>query len=223
MIVPDQRGYNLSDKPEDLGAYSILELALDVLAIADTLGQRQFRVAGHDWGAAVAWALALRWPERITRLTILNVPHPLVMMQHLRHDFGQLLRSWYMLFFQAPILPEALFGMAGRQMLLNTSRTGTFSDEELAVYERSWNQPGCATGMINWYRSLLRTRPPKIDDPLVRVPATIVWGSKDRFLKREMAAESQDLCTNAKLFYLENATHWVQHEEPEQVNALLLA
>jgi epoxide hydrolase 4 len=222
VVAPDQRGYNTSGKPSELSGYGMSELSADVLSIADSLGRSTFSLAGHDWGAAVAWAVALRWPDRLEKLRILNVPHPAVMMRHLQRDPGQLLRSWYMFFFQTPALPEALFRRTGQRMLINTSRSGCFTREDLEMYTGSWKQPGCATGMINWYRALLRTRPPRLEDPLVRVPTTIVWGRKDRFLKPEMARESLEFCPDGKLVYLENATHWVQHEEPVQVNALLL-
>lgn len=219
VIAPDQRGYNLSDKPRDIRSYAVSELAADVLAIA---AGRVFKLAGHDWGAAVAWAVALRAPQQIHRLTILNVPHPAVMMRHLRSDPGQILRSWYMFFFQLPGIPESLFRLVGRRTLTETSRPGTFTPEDLDRYSESWRQPGSVTGMINWYRALMRARPPSLADPIVRVPTNIVWGKQDRFLKHEMAAESVRLCSQGKLVYIDDATHWVQHEEPDRVNAILI-
>jgi pimeloyl-ACP methyl ester carboxylesterase len=219
VVTPDQRGYNLSDKPRNVRSYAVAELAADVLAVA---AGRPFKLAGHDWGAAVAWAAALTRPEQIERLTILNVPHPAVMIRHLRSDPGQILRSWYMFFFQIPGLPEALFRKIGRRTLTDTSRPGTFTPEDLDRYSESWEQPGCVTGMINWYRALMRVRPPSIADPIVRVPTTIVWGKRDLFLKHEMAAESVRLCSQGRLLYFDDATHWVQHEEPDRVNAVLL-
>ena len=219
VVAPDQRGYNLSDKPTAVGAYAVSELAADVIHIANG---RPFRLAGHDWGAAVAWAVALLRPSNLEKLTILNVPHPVVMMKHLSGDPGQMLRSWYMLFFQLPVAPEVVFRALGRQSLIRTSRPNTFTDEDLEMYAEAWRQPGCITGMINWYRALMRVRPPAIDDPTVRVPVTIVWGKKDQFLKHIMAQESARFCPDSKVVYLLEATHWVQHEEPERVNALLL-
>jgi epoxide hydrolase 4 len=219
VIAPDQRGYNLSDKPRDIASYAIGELASDIVQIA---AGRPFRLAGHDWGAAVAWAIALSRPSGLQQLTVLNVPHPVVMMKHLRGDPGQMLRSWYMFFFQLPSAPEALFRRIGRQTLVRTSRRGTFTREELDTYAESWSRPDAVTGMINWYRALMRVRPRSIADPIVRVPVNIVWGKKDVFLKHVMAEESARFCSNSRVIYLPNATHWVQHEEPERVNEILL-
>jgi pimeloyl-ACP methyl ester carboxylesterase len=219
VLVPDQRGYNLSDKPTSVSAYAVNELVADVLTLAE--GNR-FRLAGHDWGAAVAWTLALMHPRQLESLTILNVPHPKVMMRHLMADPGQMLRSWYILFFQLPLLPEAMFRRTGSQALQRTSRAGTFSAPDLECYQEAWSKPGAVTAMINWYRSLLRrpARPPAND--VVQVPTTVIWGKQDAFLKESMAAESVKLCRNGKLVLLD-ATHWVQHEEPERVNQLLIA
>lgn len=220
VIAPDQRGYNLSDKPRGARSYAMRELVADILAIA---GDRPFRLAGHDWGAAVAWDLGLARPEQVEKLAILNVPHPVVMMRHLRSDPGQLLRSWYMFFFQVPAAPEALFHLTGRRALVNTSRPGTFSEDDLRLYESAWAHPGCVSGMINWYRALMRTRPPDISDPVLRMPVKILWGRQDKFLKQEMAAESLQFCPKGELVYFDTATHWVQHEEPGRVTELLLS
>src|SRR5436305_2582450 len=106
VIVPDQRGYNLSSKPQDMKSYAVRELASDVIGIADELKQEQVFLAGHDWGAAVAWASALLYPKRVAKLAILNVPHPSIMNRHLQNDPQQIRRSWYICFFQLPRLPE---------------------------------------------------------------------------------------------------------------------
>lgn len=218
VIAPDQRGYNLSDKPQSVSSYAINELAADILQIARG---RNFHLAGHDWGAAVAWAVALLRPPNLQKLAILNVPHPAVMMKHLTSDPGQILRSWYMFFFQLPAAPEALFKATGRRTLIRTSRPGAFTDQDLDTYAEAWSRPGAVTAMINWYRALSRVKPPSIKDPFIRIPAIIIWGREDAFLKAEMAQESAQLCPGSRLVYV-NATHWVQHEEPELVNQLLL-
>jgi pimeloyl-ACP methyl ester carboxylesterase len=220
VVAPDQRGYNLSDKPREIKSYAISELTADILQIA---GGRSFRLAGHDWGAAVAWAVALMRPPALEKLTILNVPHPAVMMKHLRGDPGQMLRSWYMFFFQLPGAPEALFRTIGRQSMVRTSRRHTFTAQDLDIYAHAWSQPGAITGMINWYRALMRIRPPAMPDPMIRIPVNIVWGKKDAFLKHIMAQESARYCPDSRVIYLPDATHWVQHEEPERVNEILLS
>jgi len=225
VIVPDQRGYNLSSKPSGVAAYALTELVSDVMAIADQLGREKIFLAGHDWGAVVAWGTALLHPQRLAKLAVLNVPHPSVMRKFLSTRPRQLLRSWYMFFFQLPWLPEALFSAfnfrIGSQALLRSSRPGTFSAEDLAQYRVAWSQPGALTGMINWYRALFRDRV-KFSDKIVRVPTRILWGERDAFLLAAMAHESLRYCTNAELFTFANATHWLQHEEAARVSELLI-
>ncbi len=216
VIVPDQRGYNLSSKPKDVSPYAIAELVSDVIAIADQMGQQKIYLAGHDWGAAVAWSTALLYPERIAKLVILNVPHPSVMRRYVFTRFRQALRSWYMFFFQLPWLPETVLSARdfhmGTRALLRSSRPGTFSADDLAQYRTAWSQPGALTGMINWYRAAFRHRV-TFPDNMVRVPTRILWGERDQFLLAEMARESLRYCTNAELYTFADATHWLQHEE----------
>ncbi len=225
VIVPDQRGYNLSSKPAGVAAYGLADLVSDVIAIADQLGQEKISIAGHDWGAAVAWSVALLHPQRIAKLAVLNVPHPSVMRRFLSTRPRQVLRSWYMFFFQLPWLPEALFSAfnyrIGARALLRSSRLGTFSDEDLAQYRAAWSQTRAVTAMVNWYRALFRTRA-KFPDKIVRVPTRILWGERDAFLLTEMAHESLRYCTNADLLTFANASHWLQHEEPARVSELLI-
>jgi epoxide hydrolase 4 len=225
VIVPDQRGYNLSGKPSGIASYALTELVSDVIAIADQLGQRKIFLAGHDWGAAVAWGAAVLHPQRIARLVVLNVPHPSVMLKFLNTRARQLLRSWYIFFFQLPWLPEAFlsafnYRMAARS-LVRSSRPGTFSSEDLAQYRAAWSQPGALSAMINWYRALLRHRT-KFADRTVHVPTRILWGERDMFLLSEMAKESLRYCDNAELFTFAGASHWLQHEQPARVSALMI-
>ncbi len=225
VIVPDQRGYNLSSKPSGVADYSLTALVSDVIAIADQLGQEKILLAGHDWGAAVAWGAALLHPRRVAKLAILNVPHPAVMRRYLTNNRRQLRRSWYIFFFQLPYFPEAFLSASnfrkGIASLAGSSRPGTFSPDDLAQYRAAWSQPGALTGMINWYRALFRTRA-RFPDKTVRVPTRILWGERDDFLLAEMAHESLRYCTNAELFTFANATHWLQHEEPARVSELLI-
>lgn len=225
VIVPDQRGYNLSSKPAGTASYALTELVSDVIAIADQLGQQRIFLAGHDWGAAVAWSTALLHPQRIAKLAVLNVPHPSVMRRFLKSHPRQTLRSWYMFFFQLPWLPEAVFSAfrfrIGAGSLLRSSRPGTFSPEDLARYREAWSQPGALTAMVNWYRALFRHRT-KFPDRTVHVPTRILWGERDAFLLAEMAHESLRYCPRAELFTFADATHWLQHEEPARVSELLV-
>jgi pimeloyl-ACP methyl ester carboxylesterase len=225
VIVPDQRGYNQSSKPPGVNSYAMPELVSDVIAIADHLRQRQLFLAGHDWGAAVAWSVALLHPQRVSRLAILNVPHPLVMFRHLKTNWRQLRKSWYMFFFQLPWLPEKLFSRSnfhfGERSLLGSSRTGTFSADDFARYRAAWSQPGALTGMINWYRAAFRHHT-HFPDTRVHVPTRILWGERDIFLSAEMARDSLRYCDDAELFTFAEASHWLQHEEPQLINKHLI-
>lgn len=225
VIVPDQRGYNKSSKPRGAASYALTELTSDVLAIADQLSQDHIFLAGHDWGAAVAWSAALLHPQRIAKLAILNVPHPSVMRRYLNTNRRQLRRSWYMFLFQLPWLPEAAFSAfnfrLGVRSLVRSSRPNTFSAEDLAQYRAAWSQPGALTAMINWYRAAFRYRS-KFPDSTVHVPTRILWGERDAFLLSAMAQDSLRYCDAAELYTFANATHWLQHEEPARVSELLI-
>jgi pimeloyl-ACP methyl ester carboxylesterase len=225
VIVPDQRGYNRSSKPSGVRSYALTELVSDVIAIADQLGQERIFLAGHDWGAAVAWSVALLHPNRVTKLAILNVPHPSVMRRYLMQNRRQLRKSWYMFFFQIPYLPEAFLSASnfrrGIASLVGSSRPGTFSADDLAQYRSAWSQPGALTGMITWYRAAFRHRT-TFPDRIVRVPTRILWGMRDAFLMAEMAQDSLRYCTDAELIQFPDATHWLQHEEPARVSQLLV-
>jgi pimeloyl-ACP methyl ester carboxylesterase len=201
------------------------ELVSDVIAITDQLGPERIFLAGHDWGAAVAWSAALLHPERIAKLAVLNVPHPSVMRRYVYTRLPQMLRSWYIFFFQIPWLPGALlsafnFRMATRA-LQGSCRPGTFSEEDLAQYRAAWSQPGALTAMINWYRAAMRYRIP-FPDRTVHVPTRILWGERDKFLMTEMAHESLRYCANGELFTFAEASHWLQHEQPDKVSRHLI-
>ena len=226
VIVPDQRGYNRSDKPDGVDSYRIETLAADVVGLLDAADRETAAVAGHDWGAAVAWWLALSYPERIESLTAVNVPHPTVMETTLRNSLSQLRKSWYMFAFQLPALPEAISTANNcrvlRRGLTNSSRPGTFSATDLERYRAAWQQPDALTAMINWYRAMGRYRP-QPPRQQVSVPTLVMWGRQDEFLASTMADESLDYCDDAELVSFPSATHWVLHEEPEETADALLA
>jgi epoxide hydrolase 4 len=225
VLVPDQIGYNLSDKPVGLENYDIDALADDVLRLAESAGYRTFSLVGHDWGGIVAWWLALRDPDRIERLAILNAPHPATMTRYAMTHPTQMLRSWYVLFFQIPGLPEALLRAGGyrmaRRLLTGTSRGDAFSRHDLDHYQEAWSRPGALTAMINWYRALRKRR--RLRSERVRVPTMILWGERDMALEFPLALAALRRCDQGRLFRFPNATHWLQHEEPEDVNHLLRA
>ena len=226
VLAPDQRGYNLSAKPKGLGAYRLEELARDIVGLIDAAGREQAYIVGHDWGGVVAWWLALKHPRRVAKLAVLNAPHPAVMRQHLWRNLAQLRKSWYFFFFQLPLLPEqrmrADHWSIGVRALRATARRGTFTEADFEQYRQAWSQPGAATAMINWYRAMLR-RSARLDfGPRVHVPTLLLWGARDRFLGRELAQPSIELCEHGQLVFMEEASHGLQHEEPQRVTEALL-
>jgi pimeloyl-ACP methyl ester carboxylesterase len=224
--VPDQRGYNLSGKPRRVSSYNLDRLAGDVVGLIDAAGAAKARVVGHDWGGVVGWWLGIRHAERLERLALLNIPHPLVMERAVRHSAVQRKKSRYIFFFQLPWLPERIFSRhdfayAVRSLRVS-SRPGTFSDEEIARYKEAWSQGGAVRSMLHWYRAALRARPRRPSSPRVTVPTLLIWGTQDRFLGQELAQPSIDLCDHGRLELIPEATHWVQLEEPARVNPLLV-
>jgi epoxide hydrolase 4 len=226
VIVPDQRGYNLSEVPQSLSAYTLLELGKDVIGLMDHFGYAKTSLVGHDWGAAVAWTVAMQYPERIERLGILNVPHPVVMLKFLRKSLKQILKSWYIGFFQIPLLPDWLLStnnFANTIRLLKASgKQGTFLPADLQEYQGAWSKSQGLTGMINWYRAIFRYGLKTPRDMRLHMPVLMLWGRRDIALSSGMAEESLKLCDKGKLMFFDDATHWVQHDEAEKVNKELL-
>ncbi len=224
--VPDQRGYNLSDKPAGIQAYRLDALAQDVIGLIDAAGVDQCFLAGHDWGAVVAWWVATQYPERLKRLAILNVPHPAVMRKTLTHSLDQLKRSRYMFFFQIPFLAEAMLRNGDFRdlvrMLQISSNPGTFSQKEIDKYLQAWWRKGALTSMLNWYRAAFQAAPSMDANVRIKVPTLILWGTQDIALNRQMAKSSLEMCDQGRLVYFENSTHWVQHDAAVSVNRHLI-
>ena len=220
VVVPDQRGYNLSAKPPDVADYHLDELANDVIGLVDAYDRETAAVAGHDWGAAVGWWLAIHHPDRLSALVVVNVPHPTVFERALRGSWDQRLKSWYVLAFQLPRLPEAV-ARAGNwrlatRSLRETSAPGTFTADDLRRYRRAWDRPGAFEAMVNWYRAVVRDRPRPVTTR-VEVPTLVIWGARDQFLETRLAGESVDHCVDGRLLTIDEATHWVVHEYPHRV------
>jgi len=226
VIVPDQRGYNLSDKPKGVKSYGVFTLVDDIIGLIHALGYEKVNLVGHDWGAVVAWTLAIKYPERLQRLSIMNVPHPAVMKRFLQRDFEQFRRSWYVFFFQLPWLPEAGLKQndwrGAISALRDSSKPNSFTDDDIVKYKEAWSQPGAITSMINWYRAILRYQPPMPKDPRVKIPTLMMWGMKDFALSHRMARPSMDYVDEGNLILFPEATHWVHLDAAEEVNHYLI-
>ena len=223
VIAPDQRGYGASAKPTGVSSYALPRLAQDVVDLIRSQGWEKATVVGHDWGAAVTWYLADQHSEVVREAVILNVPHPAIMERELKRNPGQLLKSWYIFFFQLPWLPERLLSLGHyawlRKTLLSSGEKDTFPQENLDEYVAAWKRPGALRAMINWYRAFVRY-PVKIDpERKVGVPVLMIWGERDKFLDKSMARPSIEMCEQGELELIAEATHWVQHEFPDRVNA----
>ena len=230
VILPNQRGYEQSDKPRGVRNYRIDLLIADIAGLMDSLGYNQFDLVGHDWGSVVAQHFAEAYPDRVKHLIVSNAPHLNLLAQaYLQHP-EQILKSWYVVFFQLPWLPEyALQHGLGRRAMFGHNR---FSADEIRQYEQAWAIPGAATAMINWYRAsyraslattmgaLLHRRP--IPTPHITVPTLILWGKRDAFLIPELAEAMLKACPNGRLEYFPDASHWLPTEQPTEVSQRIL-
>jgi pimeloyl-ACP methyl ester carboxylesterase len=219
VLAPDQRGYSPGARPASRSAYTLSRLAGDVLALADAAEAERFHLAGHDWGAALAWYMAGHYPDRLISVAALSVPHPGAYMRALVSS-GQAARSWYIAAFQLPVLPElALSRRGGQVMRAALGRTG-LDPASAARYAARAADPGAMRGPVNWYRAIplgLRERTGRIG-----IPTLFAWGDGDRFVSRAAAGLCGRYVSGPYRFeVLEGASHWLPEEAPERVGSLL--
>lgn len=221
VIVPDQRGYNLSSKPVGVEFYKLGTLVKDIQELLTYLGLRDVFLAGHDWGGIVTWQLAVQHPELFKKVIVLNVPHPAALKSGF--SFIQVLKSWYIYFFQLPFLPEWMLKRKRFQKLVammgSTARGGTFKEYDMELYRQAWK--GSLKSMINWYRAMKYSREFRdhIRRPgIVHLPLLFIWGRQDATLSFKLAKASLQYCKDVKFLFFSDATHWVQHEKSEEVN-----
>ncbi len=229
-IAPDMRGYNLSSKPAEVSAYEPRRLAGDIRDLIHERGAERAFLAGHDWGAAVAWVTAMAHPEVVERLAILNVPHPRRMLEALRRPGRQLAKSWYMFFFQLPWLPERAVRAddwrAFRYGFEHDARPGAFTPADIDRYREAWSRPGAITATLNYYRASMRRTGAARRGALgpVTAPTLVIWGEHDRYLSSELAEPARgDVPGLTRVVRLPEASHWVQHDEPDRVSELLIS
>ncbi|CAD5980121.1 Epoxide hydrolase 1 [Planktothrix tepida] len=223
VVAVDLRGYNESDKPKELSAYSIKELILDVKGLIEGLGYEECVLVGHDWGGFIAWNFAYCYPQMLSKLIVLNLPHPTKFKQGLG-TIQQLLKSWYIFFFQVPLLPELLLqaddyrtvGEAFTKMVINKN---TFSEADLNAYKDAAAKRGALTAMVNYYRNLFPSLfATQQTQALLNVPTLMIWGENDLALGQELTYGTEEYVRDFQIRYIPNCSHWVQQERPELVN-----
>ena len=218
VIVPDQRGFGDSDKPPAVQDYRVDLLGDDIASLIRTLGYTNACVVGHDWGGGVAWNLAIRHPERVDRLVILDTPHPDAARMTLSKE-KQI--DWYWTAFQIPYLPEYLsriFHWAiPSKMMRDTSAAGTFAEEKLAFYRSAWDHDGSYGNMVNWYRANPMDGSQSMAERRVKVPTLILLAPRDAFIAPSLTRASLQFLDNGQLVELEEGTHWVIQEYPDLV------
>ncbi len=229
VVVPDLRGYNDTDA---IGPYDIDTLADDVRSLIETLHASHATIISHDWGGAVAWRFATRYPAMCDHLVVMNCPHPAIMRKALLSKPSQIARSWYMFFFQLPFLPERAITRDGGAGVMKTLRAHAidrtnFGDEELRPLAEGVTKPGRATGMLNWYRASMRAgfrpRSEIANFAAVEMPVLIVWGMGDRALGfEELVPGTERYATKLQVKTIANCGHFVQQEQPERVNRAVL-
>ena len=236
VVAPDQRGFARSDKPEALEAYKAERIVEDLLALADALELKRFTLVGHDWGGAIAWLAALRHADRLSRLVIVNAPHPLVFQRSVVEDPAQRAGSQYIRAFRTPLMEKGIEAM-GLETFFNKT-FGSHADltlipeEERQAYLDEWRQPGALTAMLNWYRAS-EIQVPEIGEeasaplwtkmpfPKVSVPTLVIWGLKDKALLPVQLEGLDDLVDDLRIVTVTDAGHFVPWEKPEPVIAAI--
>ncbi len=228
VVVPDQRGCNLSDKPRGIHPYRLEALSADVVDLTRAFEHEKAIVVGHDWGGVVAWHLAMHHPELVEQLIVMNAPHPATYLREIRSNPAQQRKSWYVGFFQLPIVPEEAIGhdpieSARFFFRRNTINQDAFSSFDIHVMATALAQPEALTGMINWYRAAVRYRAALDNLRPIDRPTLLIWAEDDAALGRSLTYGLEPWVSNLKMHYLSHCGHWVQNEAPEEVNAQLLA
>lgn len=237
VLAPDLRGYNTSSKPDAVADYHVDHLAADVARLVDWSGGPVRAVVGHDWGGVVAWIFGHRYPERYERLAILNAPHPAAMLREQKRNPAQLLRSWYVYFFQLPWLPELVLSrpdLHARLFRRDGVPSSAWSTEDLEVYRRALEQPGAKTAMIDWYRASVRAGLGFLDEPApedlppaegrgpIERPVLVLWGERDRYLGTELLEGLEKWARDVRIRRFPDVSHWIQTEAPEEVSGELV-
>jgi len=226
VVAPDLRGYNDTDKPRK--GYDMPTLLRDIAGLIRGLGQDQAIIVGHDWGGELAWQFAIHYPYMTSRLIVINAPHPSAMRREFR-TLKQLRKSWYIFFFQIPWLPEAFLlrnhaNEVGRMLHGAALQKAAFPPEVTAKYQEAMSKPGAMTAALNYYRQLFRHLPPPAtrENTQVSAPTLLIWGEHDIALGIEMTYGLEQWVDDIEVKRLPDSGHWVQQEQPDKVNQLML-
>ncbi len=226
VVAPDLRGYNETDKPSK--GYNVSTLLRDIVGLIKGLERDKAIIVGHDWGGALAWAFAARYPQMTERLIVLNAPHPAAFARELR-TWRQLRKSWYMFFFQLPWLPEYVLGrnhaaVIGRMLYASAVQKSAFPPDVIERYRDAMSKPGALTASINYYRALFRRmRSLRAGaGAIIDVPALLIWGKQDIALGIELTHGLEQWVPNIQIKRIPDSGHWVQQEKPDEVNTLML-
>ena len=232
LIMPDQRGFAGSDRPQEVEAYKTDTLINDIFALADTLGLESFALVGHDWGGAISWPAALLGDPRLKKLAIVNAPHPVIFQKSVIEDADQRAASQYITAFRTPGFETAIEAMGYRTFFEKTfARHADLSkmpESEKQQYIADWSQPGALTSMLNWYRAgKMVVPPPGLTVPLpdwllkafpkVQVPTLVVWGMKDTALLPIQLEGLDELVEDLRIVRLPEAGHFAPWEAPDEV------
>lgn len=218
-VAPDQRGYSPGARPPDVAAYRLPELVADALGVLDTLGIERAHVVGHDWGAAVAWQLGARHPDRLLTLTALSVPHPQALSEALRTDADQRRRSLYMRDFAQEGYDETL--LADDAALLRSVFLGATGAVDVDHVLARAQEPGALAGWLRWYAAARRED--VADTPVVEVPTLFVWSDGDVALGRAGATGTAEWVSGPYRFeVLEGVSHWIPEEAADRLGPLLV-
>lgn len=217
-VAPDLRGYGESPKPRAIEAYRVPELVGDVARLIESLGGAPCIVAGHDWGAVIAWYLAMTRPTLVRGLVILNVPHPAAIARELKRSFRQKVNVLYQLFFQLPLLPELALRWFGRAALRRAAR---FSGERLDAYERHWRAN--ATTMLHYYRAMRRLRRGEMRKLHARidVPTLVIWGDREPVFLPGAFRDLEEWVPNVRVERLHGIGHFAPNDAADQVSRLI--
>lgn len=224
VVAPDLRGYGDTSRPDDRKAYRLAHLTEDVKALFDALGARKRVLVGHDWGGMIAWSAAMRGDIPLDGLVVLNAPHPAV-FQRVARSLEQKRRSWYVLFFLLPLLPEWHLTADGGRRLTRILRqaSASFPEDLLETIRRNILRPGAARAMLAYYREnalTLASTPAGAPDTL-RTPTLMIWGDGDVALSPRLMEGNEAYVDDFTLRRLHDISHWVQQEAPDQVNELI--